>query len=158
MSLADNTWAFAKVLEDVILRNRQGKSVILYTRTSKFESIAPDTLGWDQIYAIMRDLLAADVVIVTCAGDEPKRASLPSRVPAAWASREFPVIVAGAVTNDGNYAKFSQGIGISPGIAWAPGNDVVCASNVSSLNQKGQGTAFAAGMVCISTSNTALDP
>ncbi len=154
MSLADNTWALAKVLEDAVLKGRQGKAVLLNPRSSTPSPmpISSTTAGWDQIYAIMQDLIAADVVIVTCAGDGPMRrprkdANVPDRVPAIWASRAFPIIVAGAVTNDGNYAKFTQGVDITQNIAWAPGDGVACASNLSSRDQKGQGTAFAAGMV-----------
>ena len=147
MSLLDNIWAFAKVFDDVIFKNRQGRAVILFPRSSTSVSGSSQDPGWSQIYAIMQDLIAVDVIIVTCAGDESRRASKPDNAPAAWASRSFPIVVAGAVTNVGDYARFSQGVSISQDIAWAPGDGVACASSVASQDQKGQGTAFAAGMV-----------
>ena len=68
MSLADNTWAFATVLEDVMAKNRRGKSVILYPRSSNHPT-AQHLLGWNRIKALMEELMYQDVVIVGCAGD-----------------------------------------------------------------------------------------
>ncbi|KAL8778971.1 MAG: hypothetical protein Q9213_007156 [Squamulea squamosa] len=152
MSLANNTWAFAKVLEDVILKRRQGKSVILYPRRSKHQLDAPSKRGWERIRIIMQDLFAADVVIVSCAGDDAQRIPRRERnildgFPAAWSSKTFPLIVAGAATGSGEFARFSRGVDVSQEVAWAPGDGVACASNVASRDQTGQGTAFAAGMV-----------
>ena len=93
-----------------------------------------------------------DVIIVGCAGDDalqPQKPTVPNKYPASWASDNFPLIVAGAVTLRGDYAKFSQGNNrsISHNIAWAPGDPVICASAEGYMYQQGRGTGIAAGMV-----------
>ena len=71
MSLADNTWAFAQVLEDVVARGLQKKAVVLYprlqSRRTSAQSLGP---GWQAIKVIMNELFAAGVPIVNCAGDD----------------------------------------------------------------------------------------
>ncbi|KAL8707071.1 MAG: hypothetical protein Q9225_007838, partial [Loekoesia sp. 1 TL-2023] len=143
-----------QVLEDLIARRRQGKGVVLSARSSAeyIRPGAPVTLGRQQIYWIMQDLIRQDIVIVTCAGDGPRRPSRPGdrqvrKATAVWSNQAFPIVVAGAVTNTGGYAEFSWGDNMPTYMAWAPGDGVVCASNRISLLQKGRGTAFAAGMV-----------
>lgn len=96
MSLADNTWAFAKVLDDVLAKKLQGKSVILFPRAFKRGTTLAQPPQWAPIRRIMEDLIAADVNIVTCAGDTdiaPKSQSplsIPDRAPAMWSSHDFP--------------------------------------------------------------------
>lgn len=100
----------------------------------------------------MQDLFAANVVVFDCAGDDaqrlpPRERSIPDSFPAVWSSEAFPHIVAGAAAKIGDFTKFSRGVDVPQNTAWAPGDGVACASNVASLDQAGQGTAFAAGMV-----------
>ena len=156
MKLADTIWSFAKVLEDVVVKGRQDKVVLLYPRLSIRTFSPRSDLGtaWNHIKLIMEGLFLAGVVIVTCAGDDarspPTRAnSIPNRVPAVLASKEFPVIVAGAVTNKGSFATFSRGISVSEDIAWAPGDKVLCTGYRPTWSQEGRSTGFAAGMVGI---------
>lgn len=104
------------------------------------------------IRIIMQDLFAADVIIVSCAGDDAQRIPRGERnmldgFPSAWNSKAFPLVVAGAATGNGDFTGFSRGVDVSQDLAWAPGDGVACASNVASRDQTGQGTAFAAGMV-----------
>lgn len=153
-SLADNTWAFARVLEDITSRReRRGKTVILYPRCSyQSDGGDRDTREWYYIRRLMRELFNLDVVIVTCAGDDAQylprgRRNIPNRIPAIWATLNFPLIVAGAVTNAGAYSKFSQGQDDSYDIAWASGDGVTCASNFASRDQNVRSTGVAAGMV-----------
>ena len=167
MSLVDNTWAFAQVLEDVVRTGRQGKSVVVYPRTS----LRPSTPAaqfetqseWNRVKQFMDGLCVEDVAIVSCAGDDaqtPPRGFKNNidRFPARWSSPLFPIIAAGAVTRIGGYAKFSRGTAVSPTVIWACGDGVKCASNDTSRDWDGRwGTAFAAGMVSSSlTFSTAL--
>ena len=117
------------------------------------------------IYLIIQDLIAEDVVVVTCAGDDGERVrrgemKLPDRAPAIWGSRRVPIVVAGAVTNRGKFASFSRGVDNWEDLAWAPGGNypawvpgwmrgdgVICAGNGRSQELEGRGTGFAAGMV-----------
>ena len=153
MSLVDNIWGFAKVLDDVVAKKRQGRSVILYPRCSlkprNFADKRQTQRQWDRLRAIIQDLIYQDVVVVTCAGDDAKflrsRNDL-DRFPGLWSSPEFPILVAGAVTDGGTFTDFSRGA-TSDNVIWAPGNDVECASVTASRYGVGQGTAFAAGMV-----------
>ena len=156
MTLADTIWAFAQVLEDVVVKGRQDKVVLLYPRLSIRTFFPGSDLGiaWNYIKAIMEELFLAGVVIVTCAGDDARSPptpdnSIPNRVPAVLASEEFPIIVAGAVTNRGNFATFSRGISIAEDITWAPGDKVLCTGYQPTWSQEGRSTGFAAGMVCI---------
>ena len=117
------------------------------------------------IYLIIQDLIAEDVVIVTCAGDDRERlqraeVNVPDRAPAIWGSRHFPIVVVGAVTNRGKFSSFSRGVDNWEELAWAPGGNypawvpgwvpgdgVICAGNGRGQELEGRGTGFAAGMV-----------
>ena len=71
LSLRDNTWAFAEVLDDVMNKDRVGKSVIIYPR-SFIESITSDDplpAYFQAIKDIIEDFFEAGVIIVTCAGN-----------------------------------------------------------------------------------------
>ena len=150
LKMADNTWAFAAALDDILEEGRSGKAVVVYPRSSietysRGSSELP--ADWSSIREIIQDLLAADVVVVTCAGNEAtRRSSALDKVPAVWASKDFPLIVAGSVTNIGEVAKFSQGAETPNEVVWAPGYNVECAG-ASTQNQKRWGTSFSAGMV-----------
>ena len=160
MSHADNTWALAKALDDIIVKGRQSRSVVLYPRSSKVVFHPQDLIPpywnpeWMAIYEIIQDLIDMDVVVVTCAGDNAQRLgknarNIPDRAPAVWNSGDFPIIVAGAVTGTGQFSTFSQGKDVSQDIAWAPGDSVVCAGLDVRQYWEARGTGFAAGMVGI---------
>ena len=72
LSLVDDNWAFAVALDDIIAKNRQGKSVVLYPRTS-FKQYGASTgweANWRSIKSLIQDLFAQDVIVVTCAGND----------------------------------------------------------------------------------------
>lgn len=157
MTLVDNNWAFAEVLDDVLKKSRQGEAVIVYPRSSTqlYSTQSVLSASWISMRDIIEDLLDADVVVVTCAGDDGSSSNSDfNRVPAVWAS-QLPIIVAGAVTNRGGFARFSRGSraeGAKDAI-WALGDSVICVRNGISRDpkdpqdRKGQGTSFSAGMV-----------
>ncbi|KAL9592878.1 MAG: hypothetical protein Q9179_006287 [Wetmoreana sp. 5 TL-2023] len=152
-TVADETWAFAEALDDILSKQRQRKAVVVYPRLS-LTAFAPGSepaANWDSIQALIRDLFEANVVVVNCAGNEATpRSSRVNRMPAVWASINYPLIVAGAVSNQGEIARFSQGRDTPSDIAWAPGDSVVCAKGTISPSapseRRGQGTSFSAGM------------
>ena len=158
MSHADNTWALAKALDDIIAKGRQRRSVVLYSRSSKVvfhpQDLVPPYWNpeWMAIYEVIQDLIDEDVIVVTCAGDNAQRLgknvrNIPDRAPAVWSSDNFPIIVAGAVTGTGQFSTFSQGKDIPQDIAWAPGDSVICAGLDIRQYWEARGTGFAAGMV-----------
>lgn len=67
------------------------------------------------------------------------------RVQARWASLDFPLVMAGAVDNQGSPASFSQGG--SKIISYAPGVNVSCPHDDV---KKFSGTSYAAPMVSFS--------
>ena len=155
MTIADENWAFAKALDDIIEKDRQGKAVVIYPRLSLSTNPGMElSANWESIRQIMQDLFSADVVVVTCAGNEAlKRSSVITQLPALWASNDFPLLVDGAVAPIGEYAKFSQGSISSRNVVWAPGDRVVCARGIYSpsppYERIGRGTSLSAGMVRI---------
>lgn len=150
-TLADVNFAFAAALDDIIEKNRQGKTVVVYPATSIQTFGAGSSLprNWQSVRELIQELLAQDVVVVTAAGNHAARSSAPDTVPAIWAlDPNFPLIVAGAVTTDGTIARFSQGAAASSEIVWAPGKNIVCANGPSSPGLAVRsGTSFAAAMV-----------
>ena len=156
-TVADTTWAFAKALDDVIEKGRQGKAVVVFPRTSvqQFEpgSGLPD--NWASIKDLMRELFEQDVVVVTCAGSNTSsRSAAINTFPALWAASDLPLVVAGAVTAGGDYARFSSGrTGDSAEIIWAPGDKVRCTRGefdpnaAEPIERRASGTSFSAGMV-----------
>lgn len=99
-----------------------------------------------------------DIPVVVPAGHDA-RASAPigvNAVPALWGiasasyrpAISFPLIVAGAVTNQGLFAPFSQGRLDYHQLVWGPGEGVRCAGkDGSGESMVGTGTSFSAGMV-----------
>ncbi|KAL8692227.1 MAG: hypothetical protein Q9218_002703 [Villophora microphyllina] len=154
-TVADDLWAFAATRDDVLTKRRQGKAVVVYPRLSNalYTPGAPQLANWDAIYRIIQELFNANVTVVTCAGNQATRSSAVDRVPAVWATKDYPLIVAGAVTNKGDIARFSQGGGTPKDIAWAPGENVVCAKGTLSPSTSPErfatGTSMSAGMVTI---------
>ena len=154
--LVDDNWAFAAALDDIIEHNRQGKSVVLYPRTSIKQHGGDVKLeaNWKSIRELIKDIFAQDVVVVTCAGgDATSRSSAVNTVPAQWSADDFPLVVAGAVTPVGDFAKFSRGRDNPGEIVWAPGDKVWCTrgeflpDHGYPLERKASGTSFSAAMV-----------
>ena len=152
-TLADINFAFAAALDDIIVKRRQGRAVVLYPANSiqTFSAKSPLPRNWQSVQELMQDLFAQNVVIVTGSGNDGARSSAVDTVPAVWASDpDFPLIVAGAAKLDGTIAGFSQGWATSSKIVWAPGDSIVCANGPSSPGLAVRsGTSFAAAMVSI---------
>ena len=154
-TLADINFAFAAALDDIIVKRRQGRAVVLYPATSIQTFSAKSALprNWQSVRELMQDLFAQNVVVVTGSGNDAARSSALDTVPAIWASDSgFPLIVAGAAKLDGTVASFSQGWAMSSDIVFAPGDSIVCANGPSSPGLAVRsGTSFAAAMVSISS-------
>ena len=153
LKLADDNWAFSAALDDIILKGRQGRAVVVYPRTSKhtFSRIAvppelPD--NWFSIKNLMNELFENDTPVVTGAGNNASRSLSPDTVPAVWdrASRQFPLIAVGSMDTIGIRTSWTQNMHGSA--VWAPGI-VQCAGGPSSAdNVIAKGTSFSAAMVC----------
>ena len=152
-TLADINFAFAAALDDIIVKRRQGRAVVLYPANSIQTFSAKSALprNWRSVQELMQDLFAQNVVVVTGSGNNAARSPVLDTVPAIWASDpDFPLIVAGAAKLDGTVAPFSQGWAMSSDIVWAPGDSIVCANGPSSAGLAVRsGTSFAAAMVSI---------
>lgn len=140
----DIVYAFAKALEDIIENNRQEKSVVIFAAAAKDGS---QSWAWNIVKAAMKNLFAADAVVVVGAGNlgDPRDPStkIITQAPAVWEGPDFPLIVVGAVDNRGDELSWSQGP--QHVTVWAPG-EVVCAID-GTLVHRDRGTSFATGMV-----------
>lgn len=155
-TIADINFAFAAALDDIIAKDRQSRAVVVYPSTSINPFGAGSALprNWQSVKELIQELFAQDVVVVTGAGNNAVSSERLNTFPAVWGlNRNFPLIVAGAVTTEGNQARFSQGVATWEDILWAPGEDVVCANGPSAQGLAvWSGTSFAAGMVSTTTS------
>lgn len=154
-TIADINFAFAAALDDIIARDRQGKAVVVYPATS-LQTFGPRSVlprNWQSVKELIQELFAQDVVVVTGSGNNAARSSGLNTLPAIWGlDPNFPLIVAGAVTTEGEVARFSQGVTTWSELVWAPGESVVCANGPSSQGLAVRsGTSFAAAMVSITT-------
>ena len=166
LSLVDENWAFAAALDDIIAKNRQGKSVVLYPRTStkQYDVGTGWEANWQSIKSLIQDLFAQDVVVVTCAGNgATRRSSVVNTLPAMWSASDFPLVVAGAATTAGDFASFSRGTNIPGSIVWAPGDKVVCTrgkflpDHAYPIERKASGSSCSAGMVRCTNGKWPLD-
>ena len=166
LSLVDDNWAFAAALDDIIAKNRQGKSVVLYPRTSiRQYSVSTEwEANWRSIKSLIQDLFAQDVIVVTCArNDATRHSSVVNTVPAMWTTSDFSLVVAGAATTAGDFARFSRGTTYPGGIVWAPGDEVWCTrgnflpDHAYPIQRKASGSSFYAGMVCCTSGTWPLD-
>ena len=152
---ADEHWALARALDDVLEHNRQGKAVLLYPRSSisAFRSNSTLPVEWKFAQRIIQELMQNDVVVVTCSGNGGSwwRGSPPWKAPAVWSSSQYPLIVAGSVDLEGTYASFSQGSQVPERVVWAPGEKIQCARGTQSRSHPfdvlASGTSFSAAMV-----------
>ena len=147
LNVADLTWAFLKARDDIRWRNREKKSVILFTGGA-LEPFYPGQdlqQPWTRLKQLMQDLIDADVVIVVSSGNQAQRNPRVDLIPAVWATRDYPLVVVGSVDNDGKSAWFSQGP--NQVTAYAPGNTVQCALDTEYRSQFRYGTSYSAAMV-----------
>lgn len=148
----DTLWAFTRA-RDLVAKSYPARntSVILFT------AAAPLGKGnesyWIRVKELIQQLFDNDAVVVVPAGNyafwnQTKRGKEKQQIdtiPAAWASPDFPLIVAGAVDSTRTAAKFTQGPnGVT---AHAPGVDVSCAKKDSFLGRRASGTSYSAAMV-----------
>jgi len=162
LTIADTHFAFATALDDILTKDRKRKAVLLFPRSStdKFSQASPTPKNWAVIRALINDFFAADIPVIVPAGNGARTAA-PNEinsVPALWgivssaqaAVSPFPLIVAGAVTNRGLFAPFSQGRLNRYQLAWAPGDGVRCARRDGVRGDVwASGTSFSAGMVSV---------
>ena len=94
----------------------------------------------------MSDMFLADVAVLVpsskFAQDTQRHDTDVETYPATWEGSNFPLIVAGAVNNQGQLAPFSPGP--SHVTVWAPGVNVSCATLGLGPSS---GTSFSTGMV-----------
>lgn len=136
-------WALYKARDDIAANNREGKSVVLFAKSNKDLGI-PAGDGWPRMRSYMKELFDMDVVVVNSAGNKgtrPGRRQIDT-VPQLYESSDFPLIVAGAVDNEGLRVPLSQGP--AHVTAWAPGFNVGC---VRGQYTSGTGTSASAGAV-----------
>lgn len=150
-TLADVNFAFAAALDDIIVKRRQRKAVVVYPATSiqTFRVGTALPRNWRSVQEIIHELFTMNVAVVTAAGNNAARSPVLDTVPAMWTlDADFPLIVAGAVKLDGSVSKFSQGAAEMAQVVWAPGENIVCANGPSAPGTVVRsGTSFAAAMV-----------
>ena len=138
-------WAFDKIWEDITDKGRQGRSVVVLP--AAWTNTPDRTQDSLKIERTMRDLFDINTVIVVPSGNYAKGTSRQDvdTFPSLWEDENFPLIVVGAVDQDGNYATFSQrGRHVT---TWAPGVSISCSGDHSPGTSYGTGTSFSAPMV-----------
>lgn len=145
-TVSNLNWGLYRARDDIIAKNRQGRSVVLFAKSNSAPGI-PAGGEWLKMRSIMKELFDIDAVVVNSAGNKATR---PGRrqvdtVPQLWESPDFPLIVAGAVNNNGLRIQESQGP--AHVTAWAPGFNVGC---VRGQYTSGTGTSTSAGAVSAS--------
>ena len=143
----DIVWAFDKAVQEVALRDHQGKAVVVWAYNSIERYPDESKHPWNRLKRLMQQLFELDVTIVVSAGNDKTRWTrwYVDTLPALWEGPGFPLIVAGSVDNFGRAAAFSQGpqhVSI-----WAPGIDVHCAKRDTISGGRAHGTSVSAGMV-----------
>ena len=170
LTVADQHWAFAAALDDILAKGRQKRAVIVYPRTST--QAADDAYRgghlymWSAIQNLIDELNRdAGILVVVPAGNFATRSKRIDTFPGIWADSKpvsqglgltagniKPLLAVGAVTLTGAQAPFSQGVKESQ-LRWAPGEQVTCAGGYLSPEQVyADGTSFAASMVLFSFS------
>ena len=153
-SNADNIWAFQQAKDDIIAKGRRGKAVVEFARGARI--VYPgieDATPWREIKPILQSMFPEDIVVVTSSGNSgelPRHENVDSP-PKIWSADNYPLIVVGAVDNQGKVAinpgkdkTFSQG---GPKVTvWAPGKDVTCAAHNQNGNKLDTGTSPASAM------------
>lgn len=147
--------AFESVLKDVMEKKRQRRAVVLYARSSHPKRFILDDversnipLSWYTINILMTALGRQNVGVVVGAGNNVSLSTSMDTLPGMWLYKKLnSLIVVGSVTNGGDLAEFSQGVGED--ILWAPGDQIICASGpTASGTRSDSGTSLSAAMVC----------
>ena len=143
--LAETFWAFEMILRELTKDPLRKAAVVVYPFTSE---ITPMSATTQQIISeMMNRTMGLGCSIVVPSGNNGRNESR-RRVdtfPAILESPEFPLIVVGAVNNNGQVAAFSQGP--NQVTVWAPGVDVVCSKKNGV--RRDSGTSYAVGMVSL---------
>ena len=145
LPLRELVWAFDAILTDIKNGGNVKPGVILFPFAS-FDN--PDIMEWVLIKMGMTKIIAQGGTIVVPAGNYAHNARSRSEadtLPAVWADATFPLIVAGAVNNDGKHFYVSQGG--RHVTAWAPGVNNPCAAGPGTRFLAIRGTSGAAAMV-----------
>ncbi|KAF4341971.1 serine ase 2 [Fusarium beomiforme] len=148
VKLQMTSWSLLKAWQAVVLdvqQNRlQGKAVVSNSKASIAWRVNQNEKWFrDVLETLLKNLEALDVVVVSSAGNFGAIVDEVNTYPSLFADR-LPIIVTGAVDNNGRLADFSQG---GPLVATtAPGVAVKCAAmSGTSAYQAGQestGTSF----------------
>ena len=165
LTVADQHWAFASALDDILQKGRQRRAVIVYPRVSTQAADYVDREGPRSMWSAIRNLINelshdAGIPVVVAAGNFPLSSKRINTYPGIWANFKpaskgsglvvgdaKPVLAVGAVTLKGSRAPFSQGLDEFQ-LRWAPGDGVRCAGGSESPEQvDASGTSFAASMV-----------
>lgn len=148
-TLLDTEFAFAKVYEDIVRKNRQTSSVILFARgsikggyDSDFYARLPPV--WNNIRSILVALKRQRVKVVTSSGNDGRSARYIDKLPALWVSLDLLYAV-GATTRFGKKSPTSQ-ISRTSDMLWAPGDPFTCAGGPKG-EQTYVGTSGASGLV-----------
>ncbi|KAG4286200.1 hypothetical protein FPRO06_07460 [Fusarium proliferatum] len=141
------SWSMLKAWQAVILdvqQNRlQGKAVVSYSKaTIAWRIDRGESYFGVVLLSLLKNLEALDVVVVSSSGNEGSNIDVHS-YPSLFADRT-PIIVTGAVDNEGKLAFFSQG---GPLVTTtAPGVAVKCAAMSGTLayqaGEESTGTSF----------------
>ena len=137
-------WSFDKVCGLIERRHKsQKRSVVVFPASAGTNDFREQNrYPWNWVKPIIQELFKIDAIVVVPSGNYRSnwlRRNVDT-VPGIWASPNFPLIVIGAVDNDGNQANFAQGG--DRVTTWAPGVQVRCAGADAA-----SGTSFAAPMV-----------
>ena len=141
-SIFDTLWAlsFARDLS----RDAPSRVVIVFTTASSETPTEQAPYYLTRIKQIIQEIFDGDGIVVIPAGNYAGSAGRFSvdTIPAIWSSASFPLIVVGAVDDQGVPAAFSQGGSIVS--AHAPGVNLACPYDTK---VHFSGTSFATSMV-----------
>ncbi|KAL8919242.1 MAG: hypothetical protein Q9208_006903 [Pyrenodesmia sp. 3 TL-2023] len=140
----DMIWAFNQIAEDIAAKGRQRRSIVVLAAVWVDNYV---NRAFKRIRPAIQDLFDLQAVVVVPAGNFRKfmiREDVDT-LPALWESDAFPLIVVGAVDNEGDIADFSQGG--RHVTAWAPGVEISCSGSDLVTTTFGTGTSFSTGMV-----------
>ena len=148
-SLLDVEMGFGLAYDDIMVKQRARRSVIVFPKVSKARYNYGDPflpLEWRSIFSILRKTTDQRIPIVVPAGNLGSWSARVNTLPALWGTlkvQAIPLIIAGATTLVGDVAQFSQGHDEPDWTIWAPGVDIQCARRMSPA----RGTSCAAGLV-----------
>jgi len=142
----DIAWAFDEVFTDIKTRPPADiqPDVVAFAISARDNPLA---YPWPDVKRSMENIFTQNAALVVSAGNDGLEIGRKDvdRLPAIWADVDpgFPLIVAGAVNNEGFESPFSQGP--THVTVWAPCTNVECADRGGF--RKASGTSFSTGMV-----------